>query len=115
MGIVYLGLAVLPFFFFHIFYGGWLLGMPRAGLSDWLAESYPSARWFVIYAHPVIDLSLIPLAAVFLGILWKYEEQRIKRDPVLQRALALSLFGTALVIALSLAIHSTLVHARIGQ
>jgi hypothetical protein len=112
MGVVYLGLAVFPLLFFHVFYGGWLLGLPRAGLSEWLAENYPSARWLVIYAHPVIDLSLIPLAAIFLGILWKYGD-RLQRETNLQTALALTLLGTSLAVALSLATHSMLVHARI--
>jgi len=113
MSAVYLGLAGLPFFFFHILYGGWLLGMPREGLGEWLAENYPGAYWLLIYAHPVIDLSLVPLAFVFLGILWAYGD-RARREATLQTALALSVVGTSLVIALSLAIHSTLVHARIG-
>jgi hypothetical protein len=113
MGVVYLGLAVFPLLFFHVFYGGWLLGMPRVGLSEWLAENHPSARWLLIYAHPIIDLSLIPLAAIFLGILWKYGD-RLQREANLQTALALTLLGTSLAVALSLAIHSMLVHARIG-
>lgn len=113
MSAVYLGFAGLPFLFFHILYGGWLLGMPREGLREWLTANYPGAYWLLIYAHPVIDLSVIPLAVVFLGILWKYGE-RVQRDTTLQTVLALSLLGTSLAIALSLAIHSTLVHLRIG-
>jgi hypothetical protein len=111
---VYLGLAAIPFLFFHILYGGWLLGMPREGLEEWLAANHPGAYWLLIYAHPVIDFSLIPLAAVFLGILWMYGE-RVQREQRLQMVLALSLFGTSLAIALSLAIHSTLAHARVGS
>jgi hypothetical protein len=113
MAVVYLILGPLPLLLYHILYGGWLLGMPRGGLGEWLAENHPSARWLLIYAHPVIDFSVIPLAAVFLGILWKYGE-RVQRDTNLQTVLALSLLGTSLAIALSLAIHSILVHARIG-
>jgi hypothetical protein len=113
MTAVYLGFAGLPFLFFHILYGGWLLGMPREGLREWLTANYPGAYWFLIYAHPVIDLSIIPLAAIFLGILWTYGE-RVQRETSLQTVLALSLLGTSLAIALSLAIHSTLVHLRVG-
>lgn len=113
ISVVYLALGPLGLLLFHILYGGWLLGMPRPGLGEWLSESHPSARWLLIYAHPVIDLSLIPLALVFLGILWKYDD-RIKQDSTFQMALALTLLGTSLAVALSLAIHSTLVHARIG-
>jgi hypothetical protein len=114
MAVAYLVLGPLPLLLYHILYSGWLLGMPRTGLGQWLAESHPSARWLLIYAHPVIDLSLIPLAAIFLGILWNYGE-RVQRETKLQTALALTILGTSLAVALSLAIHSMLVHARIGQ
>jgi len=113
MSAIYLGLVALPLLVFHVLYGDWLLGIPRTGISEWLAENHPLARWLVIYAHPVIDLSLIPLAAIFLGILWKYGE-RLQREISLQTALALTLLGTSLAVALSLAIHSILVHLRIN-
>jgi hypothetical protein len=113
MAVVYLVLGPLPLLFYHILYGGWLLGVPRAGLGEWLAENHPSARWLLIYAHPVIDFSVIPLAAIFLGILWKYGD-RLQRETNLQTALALTILGTSLAVALSLAIHSILVHTRIG-
>ena len=113
MGVVYLALGPLPLLIFHLLYGGALLGMPRVGLGEWLAAEHSGARWFLITAHPIIDFSLIPLAVIFLGILWRYEE-RVQREFGLQTALVLSLLGTSLAIALSLAIHSTLVHARIG-
>jgi hypothetical protein len=113
MAVVYLVLGPLPLLLYHILYGGWLLGMPRAGLQEWLAENHPAARWLLIYAHPVIDFSVIPLAAIFLGILWKYGD-RLQRETTLQTVLALIILGTSLAVALSLAIHSTLVHARIG-
>jgi len=113
MSIVYLGLAGLPLSVYHIFYGGWLLGLPRVGLKEWLAANYPDAYWLLIYAHPVVDLSLVPLAAIFLGILWKFGD-RVQRDSTLQTVLALSLLGTSLAVALSLGIHSALVHIRIG-
>lgn len=113
MSIVYIGLAGLPLSVYHILYGGWLLGMPRVGLAEWLAQNYPDARWLLITAHPIIDLSLLPLGIVFLGLLWKYSD-RVQREPAFQVALALSLLGTSLAVALSLAIHSTLVHIRIS-
>ena len=113
MSIVYVGLAVLPFSAYHILYGGWLLGMPRVGLDEWLTQNYPDARWLLITAHPMIDLSVIPLAVIFLGILWKFGD-RVQRDSTLQTVLALSLLGTSLAVALSLGIHSALVHIRIG-
>jgi hypothetical protein len=113
MAVVYLVLGPLPLLLYHILYGKWLLGMPRGGLGDWLAENHPSAYWLLIYAHPVVDFSLIPLAAIFLGILWKYGD-RLQRETTPQTALALTILGTSLTVALSLAIHSMLVHARIG-
>ncbi len=113
MTVVYLGLSILPLFAYHFLYGGWLLGIPREGLKEWLAANYPDAYWLLIYAHPAVDLSLIPLAAFFLGLLWKYGD-RVQKEPTYQVALALSLLGTSLAVALSLVIHSTLVHIRIG-
>jgi len=112
MTIVYVGLAVLPFSAYHILFGGWLLSMPRVGLEEWLAANYPDAYWFVIYAHPVADFSLIPLALVFLAILWRYGES-VQRSPLTQTIFALTVLATSLAVALSLALHSILVHIRI--
>jgi len=97
---------------YHILYGQWLLGIPRAGLEEWLAANYPDAHWFLITAHPIVDLSLVPLAALFLGLLWGLGE-RVQERRVLQTLLALALLGTSLAVALSLGIHSTLVHIRL--
>jgi hypothetical protein len=113
MSIVYFGLLLAPLFFFHILYGGWLLGIPRPGLADWLWANHPGAAWLLLTAHPIVDLSLIPLAIIFLWILWR-REQRLQGEFALQTGLALSLLGTSLMVALSLAIHSTLVHVRVG-
>ncbi|MDP2605992.1 MAG: hypothetical protein Q8S00_25905 [Deltaproteobacteria bacterium] len=74
----------------------------NAEWKEWLAANYPDAYWLLIYGHPMGEFSLIPLAIVFLGLLWKYED-RVQREPMFQNALALSL-----------AIHSILVHIRIG-
>lgn len=112
MSLVYLGLGAFPLLVYHVLYGQWLLGIPRTGLDEWLAQNYPDARWLVISAHPIVDLSLIPLAVVFLGLLWGFGE-RVQRNLGLQTVLALALLGTSLAVALSLAIHSTLVHIRL--
>ena len=113
MSIVYLGLVVFPLSVYHHLYGGWLLNLPRAGLDEWLTANYPGARWLVISAHPIIDYSLIPLAVLFLGLLWWFGE-RVERNPLYQMIAAVLLLLTSLAVALSLGIHSTLIHIRIG-
>jgi len=112
MSIVYLGLVVFPLLIYHLLYGGWLLGLPRLGLEEWLAANHPDARWLLISAHRGVDLSLIPLAVVFLSLLWK-TGGRVQQSLFIQTVLALALLGTSLAVALSLAIHSTLVHIRL--
>ncbi len=113
MSIVYLGLAALPLSVFHILFGGWLLNMPRVGLDEWLTANHPGARWLLISAHPIIDYSLFPLGALFLGLLWWFGE-RVERNPFYQTMAAALLLLTSLAVALSLGIHSTLIHIRIG-
>jgi hypothetical protein len=113
MTVSYLGILTLPLLAYHVLYGRWLLGLPRTGLDDWLAAYYPDARWLLVTAHPVVDLSLVPLAVVFLVALWAGGDG-VRRSPVLQTAAALALLGTSLAVALSLAIHSTLVHVRLS-
>ena len=112
MTVVYLGLAAVPLLVFHGLYGDWLLGMPRVGLDDWLAAHHPDARWLLITAHPVVELSLVPLAVIFVTALWVGPD-RLRQSRLLQTVAALALLGTSLAVALSLAIHSTLVHVRL--
>jgi hypothetical protein len=113
MSIVYIGLVLLPFSAYHILFGGPLLGMPREGLHEWLAQHYPDAPWLVFSGHLIIDYSLIPLALIFLGLLWKFGD-RVQRSPLFQTALALTLLLTSLAVALSLGIHAILAHLRMG-
>jgi hypothetical protein len=112
MSVVYLGLAALPLGVYHVLAGGWLLGLPRIGLAEWLEANHPDARWLLLTAHPVIDLSLIPLAALFLLSLWGALGDA-RRSRAAQTVAAVALVGTSLAVALSLAIHSTLVHIRL--
>jgi hypothetical protein len=112
MTVVYVGLLVVPLLAYHVLFGRWLLGLPRTGLADWLTMHHPDARWLLITAHPVVDLSLVPLAVIFLAVLWGTGD-RVRQSSGLQLAAALALFGTSLAVALSLAIHSTLVHVRL--
>lgn len=112
MSVVYLGLEIVPLSVFEILFGQWLLGMPRLGINEWLAANYPNAYWLLISAHPIVDFSLIPLGVVFLGTLWGLGE-RVRQSRAIQTVLALALLGTSLAVALSLGIHSTLVHIRL--
>lgn len=112
MTVVYVGLAALPMGLFHLVAGGWLLGMPRVGLTEWLREHHADAYWLLITAHPVVDFSLIPLGVLFLWALWRPGE-RVRHSFGLQTVGWLTLLGTSLAVALSLAIHSTLVHIRL--
>jgi hypothetical protein len=109
---VYLGLVTLPGLVYHVLFGGALLGLPRTGLAPGLAAEYPDAHWLLVRAHPVIDLGVVPLGLVFLGVLWGASEAA-RRTLWVQIVLALALLGTSLTLALSLAIHSTLVHIRL--
>ncbi len=110
MSLVYVGLAAIPLLAYHT-YDQWLLGIPRLGLEDWIAANAPDARWFLLTTHGVVDYSLIPLGVVFLGLLWRFGD-RVQRDPILQTVAALALLGTSLAVALSLGIHSILIHIR---
>lgn len=112
MSLVYLGLGGGPLFVYHVLYGQWLLGLPRAGLGEWIGANYPDARWLLVDAHDLVDLSPVPLGVIFLGILWGLGELA-QRNRVVQTILALALLGTSLSVALSLGIHSTLVHIRL--
>lgn len=47
-----------------------LFGLSRTGLEPWLLERYPDAHWLIFSAHPVVDVSLIPLGVIFLAVLW---------------------------------------------
>ncbi|MFB3816550.1 MAG: hypothetical protein ACE147_02695 [Candidatus Methylomirabilales bacterium] len=114
MSVIYLGLTVLPLLAYEVIFGQPLLGLPRTGLEEWLAATHPDAHWLLFRAHPVVDYSLLPLAAVFLGVLWGAGERVVRQSLLVQTILALALFLTSLSVALSLGIHSTLVHIRMG-
>ncbi len=108
----YLALGPLPIAVYHGLFGGPLLGLPREGVRPMLQARYPDAYWLLFGVHPVIDTALIPLALVFLGIVWFTGDGALRSRP-LQAGLALTVLGTALAFALSLAIHSILVHIRL--
>jgi hypothetical protein len=113
MGLVYLGLTGMPLILYHRLFGQPLAGLPQAGLEAWLRRQHPDAAWLLFTAHPIVDLSLIPLGLVFLGLLWGWCAQP-PRHLAMRLILALTLLGSALAVALSLAIHSTLVHLHIA-
>jgi hypothetical protein len=113
MTLVYLALLPLPLLLYHALFGGWLLGMARTEVGAWLTEHYPDAHWLLVTAHVPIDLVLIPLALVFLVLLWGGGERTLRlrwAQTLLWLVVALS----ALAVALSLTIHSTLVHLRMS-
>jgi hypothetical protein len=112
MSIVYVGLAGLPLTAYHVLFGRPLLDMPNVGLQEWVARHYPDAAWLLFSAHPVIDFSLVPLGLIFLAALWG-TGARPMRSRAVQTVLAVALLGTSLAVALSLGIHSMLVHVRI--
>ena len=113
MTVIYLGLVALPLFFFHVLFGQPLEEIPREGLAEWLAQNHPGAYGLLFTAHPVVDLSLVPYAVIVLALLWGLRDRAL-RNRGLQILLALFVMATSLSVALSLAIHSTLVHIRIG-
>jgi hypothetical protein len=112
MSVVYLGLGTLPILVFHALYGAPLLGLPREGLAEWLLAGHPDAHWLLIRAHPFVDGSVVPLGLAFLGLLWLTGE-RPARSRLVQFGLALAVLGTSLAVALSLGIHSTIVHIKL--
>lgn len=112
MTVVYLTLGAVPVLVYHVFFGGWLLGLPRAGLPEWLLEHHPDAHWLLVTAHPFIDLAPVPLGAAFLLLVWPFGTA-VRTMALAQTGLALTAFLTSLAVALSLAIHSTLVHIRL--
>lgn len=111
--VIYLGLVALPLFFFHVLFGQPLAGIPREGLAEWVAANHPGAYGLLFPGHPIVDFSLIPLAVIALGLLWGFGD-RVLRHRALQTLLALVVMATSLAVAFSLAIHSTLIHIRIG-
>jgi len=102
-------LGALPLLAFHLAFGQPLLGMPREGLAERLGREYPDAYRLLFTLHPAIDLSVIPLAAIFYAVLWRLAPER---SAPARYGVAVSLIATSLAVALSLAIHSTLVHIR---
>lgn len=113
MTVIYLGLVALPLFFFHALFGQPLAGIPREGFAEWVAANHPGAYGLLFSAHPIVDLSLIPYAVITLALLWGLGD-RVLRNRGLQIVLALVVMATSFSVALSLAIHSTLVHLRIS-
>ncbi|RMF88731.1 MAG: hypothetical protein D6736_09665 [Nitrospinota bacterium] len=113
MTLVYLGLAFGPIPLYHYIFGRPLLGIPRQTLPVWLQQHYPDAYTLLIPAHHWIDWSVVPLALLVLLLLWKGGEQSM-RHFWLRTALFFLVMLTSLAVALSLTIHSTLAHIRLG-
>jgi hypothetical protein len=111
MVVVYLGLAVVPLATYHFLFGQPLLGLEREGLEAWLAATHPDAHLLLYRAHPVVLFSILPLAVAVVGLLWRAGDRRLGHRGF-QFLLALLVLATSLAVALSLAIHSILVHVR---
>ncbi len=112
MILVYLGLAVVPVTLYHAVFGRPLAGLPREGLREWLATTYPDAHALLFAAHPVVDLVPFALAPAVVWMLWRLDDSRLARAGT-QTLLALLILGTSLAVALSLGIHAVLVHLRL--
>lgn len=112
MILVYLGLAVLPLSVYHVLFGAPLLGGEREGLETWLLARHSDAYLLLYPLHRVIDLSVAPIGAATVLLLWWLPEERLGTFPV-QLLLALLILGTSLAVALSLGIHSVLAHVRL--
>jgi hypothetical protein len=112
MTIVYVGLGAFPLLFYHVLYGSPLLDLPRQGLEAWLFANHPDAHWLLIRLHPWVDGSVIPLGLIFLGFLW-FTADAPRRSRLVQTVLSVAVVGTSLAVALSLGIHSALVHIRL--
>ncbi len=113
MSVVYVGLAVVPIFVYHLLFGRPLAGLPRPGLSSWLRQYAPDAHWLVVSAHWAIDLLIVPLLLVVLGLIW-YTGDRLVRQRGLQTLLVFLILLTSFVVALSLGIHSIRAHIHLG-
>ncbi|MGH7398667.1 MAG: hypothetical protein ACRELW_14125 [Candidatus Rokuibacteriota bacterium] len=111
--LVYLGLVSLPLLLYHLAFGGWLLGLPRPGVDEWLMQNHPDTYWLLGGGHPAIELSLIPLTGAFLLLLWGLGDRPV-RSPLAQAFVWLIVFLSSLAVALSLTIHATLVHLRLS-
>jgi|GEM_PF-1436625 len=113
MSVVYVGLGALPLLVYHAVFGGPLLGLPREGLAEWLLANHADAHALLVRFHPAVDLAVIPLGILFLGVLWLTGE-RARAGAAVRTVLALAVAGTSLAVALSLAIHATIAHVRLG-
>lgn len=112
MTVVYLGLAGFPLVVYGLVFGRPLLGLPRLGLEEWLLANHPDAHLLLVTLRPVVEFSVIPLAVVFVAVLWRTADAPTRRRGV-QTILAVALLATSLAVALSLAIHATLVRIRL--
>ncbi|GIX46356.1 MAG: hypothetical protein KatS3mg131_0567 [Candidatus Tectimicrobiota bacterium] len=113
VSLVYLGMAVLPILVYHVLFGPPLAGLPRPGLEAWVRTHHPDAYALLFPGHRVVDFSVIPLAIAVLALVWSSKE-RLVRHFGLQTLVLFLILATSFAVALSLAIHSTLVHIRLG-
>ena len=113
MSIVYFGLAIVPIFFYHLLFGQPLAGLPRPGLAVWVHQTYPEAYWLLFPGHRVTDWLTIPLLIAVLALILGGRE-RMMRHWGMQTLVLFLILLTFFAVALSLSIHSTLVHIHLG-
>jgi hypothetical protein len=114
ISIVYCGLAIAPIFFYHLLFGQALAGVPRPGLDSWLRLNHPDAYWLLSFGHRVVDLLIILLFIAVLALIWGTGE-RMVRLRGLQTLVLFLILLTSLAVALSLGIHATMAHIRLGS
>lgn len=113
MTIVYLGLAAVPLFFYHVLFGQPLAGIERPQLTEWLSQNHPETYSFLYVIHPIVDWSLVPLGIGVLALIWGCFG-RLRRDRPIQILFLFLVLLTSFAVALSLGAHSTLAHIRVS-
>ena len=108
---VYGGLAFVPLLLYHVLFGPPLAGLSRLGVEAWISQNAADAYWLLFVGHRMVDILPVLCFIAVMGLLWGTGE-RVVRHWGVQTLLWFLMLATSLTVALSLAIHSTLVHIR---
>ena len=82
-------------------------------MAVWISQNYASAYWLLFPGHLVVDVLVIPFLIAVLVLIWGMRE-RVVGHWGMQTLVLFLIMATSLVVSLSLAIHSILVHIRLG-